>query len=245
MRGFGDGAAHDLLVVMVGHPEREDRVALRQEARRQIRGTLGHDAKRNAVFAALLGDTRQGALGRLEAEAGVARCVAVRFLTDDRHRHRRVAPQRKVEGQAAQNRYDDVQHLGRDPGHIEDRDRLAIDRDPQQLRDDRRQFVAHGEPLAEDKGIAGVGLEGLKPLLQALEGADVLGPVEGAHRDVEMTQHLRHAVGDRRIDRAGLIEPLFREIGLLGGEDRVAEDLGLLRLTIRAEDDLDDLLEIE
>src|SRR5690348_4935798 len=60
-----------------------------------------------------------------------------------------------------------------------------------------------------------------------------------------MAQHLGKAVGDRRIDGARLIEPLFREIGLLGGEDRVAEDFGLLRLTVRAEDDFDDLLEIE
>ena len=82
-------------------------------------------------------------------------------------------------------------------------------------------------------------------MLQGLKRADILRPVERSHRSIEMADHLGHAIGHRRIDGAGLVEPGSGEIGLLGGQDRVAEDLGLLGLVIRAEHDFDDFLEVE
>jgi len=36
MRGFGDGAPHDLLVLVTGHTEGKDPVAFREQTRRQI-----------------------------------------------------------------------------------------------------------------------------------------------------------------------------------------------------------------
>ena len=87
---------------------------------RQVGGALRHDAQRHAVFAPFLGNPRQGALGRLETEFPVARRITVRLLADDRDRDRLLAPHREVEGQAADQRDDDVQHLGWDRRDVED-----------------------------------------------------------------------------------------------------------------------------
>ena len=82
--------------------------------------------------------------------------------------------------------------------------------------------------------------------LTGLEGADAFRPVQRAHRAVEMAQHVRHAVGHRRIDAAGLVEPGFDEMRVLGGQHRLGEDLALLGVgALGAEDDLGQFLEIE
>src|SRR3954466_10231899 len=99
--------------------------------------------------------------------------------------------------------------------------------------------------MPEDERIACVGLEGLQPSADGLISPDVLRPVETAHRRVEETLDVRKTVRDRGIDRSGLVEAGLREIGLLGAEHRVAQDLGLFTVAIRAENDFDDLLEIE
>ena len=109
----------------------------------------------------------------------------MRFLADDRDRHRALAPQGEIERQPAQHRDDDVQHLRWDSGHVEDCNRLAIDRNAQQLRNDRRQFVAHRQPVAEHECVAGIRLEGLQAGADRLISGDVLGPAEAAHRRIE------------------------------------------------------------
>ena len=67
----------------------------------ELRRALGDHTEREAIFATLLGDAREGALGRLEAQAVVFRHIAVRFLADQQDRHFAVAPHREVEGHPA------------------------------------------------------------------------------------------------------------------------------------------------
>src|SRR5438270_4163008 len=122
VRGLGHRATDDFLVNGIGHAQRENGIAFRQETGSQIGRPLRHDAERNTVFATLFGDTRERPLSWLEAEPGIPRRIAVGLLADDRHRYRSVAPEREIEGQAAQHRDDDVEHLRRDPRYVENRD---------------------------------------------------------------------------------------------------------------------------
>jgi hypothetical protein len=62
-----DRLAHDILVALVAEPHGEEGVALRQDRFVQFAWTLGHDAQIDAVFAAFLGDARDGRAGRREA----------------------------------------------------------------------------------------------------------------------------------------------------------------------------------
>src|SRR6516225_4513178 len=133
MRGLRDGAPHDVLILMAGHTEGEHRVTLRQQTRRQIRRTLTDDAQRNAVFAALLGDTKQRPLCRLEAKLLVAWCVTVCLFANYRDRDRRLAPQGKVEGEPAQNGNHYIQYFRWDAGEVENSNRLTIDRYSEEL----------------------------------------------------------------------------------------------------------------
>ena len=95
----------DLLVAIVGHAQGEDGVALGQDGRVDLGRSLRDDAQRGAVLATFLGDLGDRSLAGLEAEVGVGRDIAVRFLAHQRHRHLTFAPEREIEGQAAEHRY--------------------------------------------------------------------------------------------------------------------------------------------
>ena len=87
--GVGHRRADDRLVAVVGHAHGEDRRALRQDGGVEIGRALGDGAEEDAVFAAFLGDARQGLAGRAEAELAVGRGVAVRLLAADEEGARR------------------------------------------------------------------------------------------------------------------------------------------------------------
>src|SRR3546814_9761450 len=108
-RALRQGPAHEVLVLLVAHAQREQGAALGENGLRQLRGALRHQAEGEPILAALLGDARDDAAGRLEAVAALVGNVAVRLLADQQHRHRGVAlaPYREVEQRAAEQRDDD------------------------------------------------------------------------------------------------------------------------------------------
>src|ERR1700722_3632796 len=99
--------------------------------------------------------------------------------------------------------------------------------------------------MPEYERVAGIRLESLQPGADRLIGGDVLRPIQTAHCRVEEPLDIGQPIRDRGIDGSGLIEASLREIGLLRGENRIAEDFRLLGVAIRAKDDFDDLLEVE
>jgi 4,5-dihydroxyphthalate decarboxylase len=77
------GRAQDRMVTAVCRAHHEQRAALGQNGRIELRRTLADDAEEHAVFATLLGNSGNGAAGRAEAGAAVARCVIGRFARGD------------------------------------------------------------------------------------------------------------------------------------------------------------------
>ena len=70
------------------------------------------DAQRHAVFAAFLGDARNGPLGRLEAQRLVDRNVAMGFFADEGDGNAAGAPHAEIEGEAGQHRDHDIDDFG-------------------------------------------------------------------------------------------------------------------------------------
>ena len=66
--GVGNGRAQDGLVAIIRHAHGEQRAALGEDGRVELGRTLRHEAEKHAVFAAFLGDARDGAAGRAEAD---------------------------------------------------------------------------------------------------------------------------------------------------------------------------------
>src|SRR3984893_2724320 len=245
MGGLGNSAAHDVLILLSGHTERKNRVALRQEPRRQIRRPLTDHTQRNPVFATLFGDAKQCPLCRLESHLSIAWRVTMGLFANDRYRDRRLVPQGKIKGEAAENGHYHVHHFRRDPGEIEDRYGLAIDRNAEELGKNVGQLVAEAQPATEHKSITSIILKGEDSSLYGLVGSDAVGTVETAHRHVEETKRVRHAIGNRGVHCSELVDARFGEISLLGGQDCFAEYFCLLGIMIRSDYDLDELFEIE
>ena len=116
--GIGDGRAQQRLVVVVGHAHGEQGRALRNDRRIQLGWTLRHQRQEHSVFAAFLGDARDGAARGPEANGAVGGSVAMRLLADKEQRHRAVAPKAKIEREAAEDAHhgvDDFDHFGSSP----------------------------------------------------------------------------------------------------------------------------------
>src|SRR3546814_1492179 len=67
----------------------------------------------------------------------VLRRIPVRLLADQQDRHLAFAPESDVERHAGDHRHDDVDDLGRDTGQVDDRDRLAVRRQPEDRKSTR------------------------------------------------------------------------------------------------------------
>ncbi len=124
--GIRQGRADDLLVALIGKAHGENRRALRENGGVEFAGALRDDAERDAVFAAFLGDPRNGLAGRHEAETGIGGNVAVGFLAHDEHVHAAAAPKADFEGHAAQHRRDGIDDFGGNARQLERRDRPSI-----------------------------------------------------------------------------------------------------------------------
>ena len=72
-----------ILVVVVRQPHHEQRAALGDDFGVDLGRALGHEPEKDAVFAAFFGDARQSAAGRPEADLGIGRRIAVRFLANE------------------------------------------------------------------------------------------------------------------------------------------------------------------
>ena len=125
-RGVRHRRADQRLVAVVRQPHHEQRAALGDDGGVDLGRALRHEAEEHAVLAAFLGDARQRAPGRAEADLLVGRRVAVRLLADEQQRRDAVAPQAEVEGHAAEHRHHRVDHLGREAGELHDGHRLAV-----------------------------------------------------------------------------------------------------------------------
>ena len=242
--GFRHGGRQILAVLAVGDAHREDGVALRQDVGRQLRRALRDEAERDAVFTAFERDARDGALGRLEAQLLVARRVAVRLFADQQDRNRAVAPQREVEGEAAQHRHHDVENFGRNARGVEDGDRLALHRHAEHARQQARHLVPHHQ-AREHEGIAPVGLQRVEAVLDAHVGRQLQRPLVLAHQVVDDAGHVGQAIGHRRVDGDG--EFLAAGQLLLRLDDDVVQDRGVdFRRAARfADDQLLHLVEVQ
>ncbi len=103
--GVRDRRADQRLVAVVRQPHHEQRAALGDDVGVDLGRPLRHEAEEHAVLAAFLGDARQRAPGRAEADLGIGRRVAVRLLADEQQRRGAVAPQAEVERHARQHRH--------------------------------------------------------------------------------------------------------------------------------------------
>ena len=163
---------HDLLVAVVRHAQREHGVALGQDGRVDLRRALRDDAQRRAVLAAFLGDLGDGALAGLEAERRIGRHVAVRFFADQRDGHLAFAPQREVEGHAAEHRDDDVDDFRRQAGEFQNGDRLVVDRHAEDAAQDLRHAVVDGQ-RAEHEAVAAVLRDRVDAVLELAVGREI------------------------------------------------------------------------
>src|SRR3546814_9034164 len=84
-----DVCSSDLLVALVVEAHRDDRAALRQHAFGKVRGALGDQAQRHAIFTAFLGNPFENLARRLPGADVLRRNVAMRLLADEQDRARR------------------------------------------------------------------------------------------------------------------------------------------------------------
>jgi len=117
---------------------------------------LGDETEADAVFASFLGDAQQRAAGRRKTDAPVDRRVAVRLLADEKHRHRPVAPQAEVEGEAAEQTDDGVDDLHRQSGELQYGQRLTVRLEAEQIGEDLAHRVAADVGVLEHEGVARV-----------------------------------------------------------------------------------------
>ena len=127
------GGTDEALIALVAGAQGHQRAALRQAAGRELGWPLTDQTQGDAIFAPLLGDPVDRAAGRLEHGRAVGRDVAMGLLADEEQRRAvgPLRPERELEDQPAEERDDDVHHLRRDAGEIEDGHRLARHRQAQ------------------------------------------------------------------------------------------------------------------
>src|SRR3546814_5090095 len=106
------GALQDLHVLTHSCPTRR---SSELHAVGKVRGALGDQAQRHAIFTAFLGNPFENLARRLPGADVLRRNVAMRLLADEQDRALRLAarPYRIVEGQARQHRDDDAGDIRR------------------------------------------------------------------------------------------------------------------------------------
>ena len=186
---------------------------------------------------------------------GGGRHVAMRLFADERQRHLAFAPVREVEGHARQHRDDDVDDLGRQAGQLDDGDRLVVDRHAEDAAEHLRHAVVDGE-RAEHEGVAAVLRDGIDARAQLAVGRKVALVLELAHALVDEAGEVGDAIGDGRVDgEAGLLghgaahRLVFASaagaVARLGDGDQLLQDFDLGLAGRIADQDLDDLLEVQ
>src|SRR6185312_7992699 len=145
-RAFGHRGADAGLVAVVVQTHRDDRAALRQDAFGKIRRTLRDEAERHAILTAFLGDPLEDLADGLAAlRILVLRDVAVRLFADEEERALRLGPRpdRIVEHHSGEDRDNYRRDLRRDARDVDDRDRLAVARQAEQLGEQGRHRIRH------------------------------------------------------------------------------------------------------
>ena len=228
---------------------------MRENGAVDLGGPLRDDAQRRSVLAAFLGDLGNGPLARLEAERRVLRHVAMGFLANERHGNLAFAPQRKIECHAAQHRHDDVDDFGRNAGQLENGDRLAIDGNAEDAREDLRHAVDDGQ-RTEHEGVAAVLRNVVDAALQVAIGRQILFVFELTHALVDEARQIGNAVGHGCVDcETPLIDNATADllvfvaaagaIAALGHRNEFLQDLDF-RLTVGiADQHLDGFFEIQ
>ena len=195
----------------------------------------------HAVLAAFLGDAGEGAAGGAEADGAVGGGVAVRLLADEEQRHRAVAPEAEVEGEAAEHADHGVDHFDRQPRELHDGHRLAVGLEPEEVAQEARHRVAADARVLEHEGVARVVLDGLDPRHQAMIVHARRAVLELAHPLIDEPEQVLEEIGHGRIDAeagalgVGLLErePVGRGavalVRALRDRDELGEDLELLR----------------
>ena len=199
-RRVGDRRAQQRLVAVVDHAHREQRAALGNDGRIELGRPLGDEAEADAVLAPFLGDAQQGAAGRREADGAVGGRVAVRLFADEQHRHRPVAPQAEVEGEAAEQADDRVDDLDRQAGELQHGQRLAVRLEAEQIGEDLAHRVAADIGVLEHERVTRVVAQPVDAGEQVMVAHARGAVLELAHALVDQRDEVLHRVGNRRVD---------------------------------------------
>lgn len=171
---------------------------MRQDRLVELARPLGDDAERDAVFAAFLGDAGDRLARRHEAEARIGGDITVSFLADDEHVDGAVAPQRHLEGHAAEYGSDRIDDLGGDAGKLESADRPVLAGDAEDLRDGFGDRVAD-RVVGEHEVIARIVDRSDQAHLQRPQEGLFRAAFRAADALVDQRQQIGHAVGNRRV----------------------------------------------
>jgi hypothetical protein len=137
-----------------------------------------------------------------------------------------IAPQAEIEDEATEQRDHDVDDFRGDDRDVEDGDRLALDRDSQQARQDVGHVVAQGE-AGEHEGIAPIVAQILDRGEQAEIGQRIVRLVEAAHRLGNALDERGEAVGHWRVDGDERVLPALADEVAAGLNDQILENAGL------------------
>src|SRR5215469_1706421 len=99
-------------------PHGENRATLGKHLSGELRRCLRDQSERNAIFASLPGDAGDRPGGRAKTDRLGCGNIAMRLFADeeDWRQSLAVGPEGKIEGEPADQRYDDVGNLGRYAG---------------------------------------------------------------------------------------------------------------------------------
>ena len=159
--GVGHRRADQRLVAVVRQPHHEQRAALGDDGRVDFGRTLRHEAEEHAVLAAFLGDARQRAAGRAEADFLVGGRIAVRLLADEQQRRGAVTPQAEVEGHAHSTETTESTTSAGKPASCMMVIGLPSVGMPEQMAEHLRHGVAADSGVLEHEGVARMIAEGL------------------------------------------------------------------------------------
>src|SRR3984885_11597379 len=255
--GVRDRRAQQRLGALVGEAHREQRVALGNDGGVEFGRTLGDEPEIDPVFAAFLGDTRDGLAGRPEADVAVGGGVTVSLFADEQQRRDAVAPQPEIECHAAQHRAHGIDDLGREAGELHDGHRPAVGRQPEQMADDFGHGIAADIGVIEHERVTRIVAHGLDARIQLVIDDARRAVLELAHPFVDQRNQVDQPIGNRRVDgiadRLGIdaLQPdavgvLVLRIDSLRHRNDFGENVELLRHAGAAgEQHIDDLFEIE
>ena len=164
----------------------------------------------------------------------------MRLFADEQHRHRPIAPQAEVEGEAAEQADDRVDDLDRQAGELQNGQRLAVRLEAEQIGEDLAHRIAADIRVLEHERVARVIAQPVDAGEQVMV-AHARGTVlELAHALVDQRDEVLHRVGNRRVDgesgiaRIGaaqggpLRDSALRLVEALGNRDLLGEDFNLI-----------------